>query len=80
MTKKLAILLQSDLVKPIVTPRFAVTCDMELMKGLAQLAKENDLHVQVNSNNNFLIVHCFSHEYLENIKCLFVIINTFTYL
>ncbi|KXN68366.1 guanine deaminase [Conidiobolus coronatus NRRL 28638] len=35
-----------DLVTPIITPRFAPTCSMELLKGLAKLANEYDLPIQ----------------------------------
>ena len=38
--------MKSDLVEPIVTPRFAPTCSRELMEGLAQIAKENDVRLQ----------------------------------
>ncbi|XP_055618270.1 guanine deaminase [Toxorhynchites rutilus septentrionalis] len=34
-----------DRVKPIITPRFAITCDMELMKKLAELAKRYELNI-----------------------------------
>ncbi|XP_058811663.1 guanine deaminase [Topomyia yanbarensis] len=35
-----------DRVKPIITPRFAISCDMELMKKLAELAVRYNLNVQ----------------------------------
>lgn len=35
-----------SLVKPIITPRFAPSCDEELLKGLGQLAEEYSLPVQ----------------------------------
>lgn len=38
--------LKSDLVQPIVTPRFAISCDMELLKELGKIAKEYNLHIQ----------------------------------
>lgn len=44
--------LESDLVKPIVTPRFAITCTNELMKGLSELAKEKDLNIQTHLSEN----------------------------
>lgn len=37
---------RSDLVKPIITPRFALSVDMQDMKNLAALAEEYDLHIQ----------------------------------
>lgn len=39
--------LQNPHVKPIITPRFALSCDMELMQELAKIAKAKDLHIQV---------------------------------
>ncbi|XP_063608766.1 guanine deaminase-like [Penaeus indicus] len=38
--------LNSELVLPIVTPRFAPTCPKEQMEGLAQLAAKHDCHIQ----------------------------------
>ncbi|XP_011693825.1 PREDICTED: guanine deaminase-like [Wasmannia auropunctata] len=40
------------LVKPIITPRFALSCDMDLMRQLANIAKENDLHIQTHVSEN----------------------------
>lgn len=34
------------LVRPVITPRFAVSCTMELMKGLAQLAQKYNIPFQ----------------------------------
>lgn len=44
--------LKSNLVKPIITPRFAVSCDLGLMKELAKLAKEYDLNIQSHISEN----------------------------
>lgn len=44
--------LNNPLIKPIITPRFALSCDMELMKELGKLAKEKDLHVQTHISEN----------------------------
>ncbi|XP_076641594.1 guanine deaminase isoform X2 [Halictus rubicundus] len=44
--------LNSPLVKPIVTPRFALSCDMILLKELGKLAKEKDLHIQSHISEN----------------------------
>lgn len=38
--------LKSDLLTTIITPRFAITCSMDLMKQLAGLAKKYDLPIQ----------------------------------
>ena len=34
-------------VKPIVTPRFALSCSERLMSELGKIAKTHDLHIQV---------------------------------
>lgn len=44
--------LESSLVRPIVTPRFAISCDSELMEGLAKLAAKHDLHIQSHISEN----------------------------
>ncbi|KAG8231557.1 hypothetical protein J437_LFUL011735 [Ladona fulva] len=43
---------KNDLVKPVITPRFAITCDMKLMKELASLAKKYDIHIQTHISEN----------------------------
>ncbi|XP_011251638.2 guanine deaminase [Camponotus floridanus] len=42
----------NPLVQPIITPRFALSCDMELMKKLANIAKEKDLRIQSHVSEN----------------------------
>ncbi|GAA6038125.1 hypothetical protein JCM8097_007559 [Rhodosporidiobolus ruineniae] len=37
---------EQRLVEPVVTPRFVPTCSLELLKGLAEMAKEEDVRVQ----------------------------------
>lgn len=44
--------LKSHLVKPIITPRFALSCSMELMKGLSELASKYDLNIQTHISEN----------------------------
>nr|XP_033334241.1 guanine deaminase [Megalopta genalis]XP_033334242.1 guanine deaminase [Megalopta genalis] len=44
--------LNSPLVKPIITPRFALSCDMTLLKELGKLAKEKNLHIQSHLSEN----------------------------
>jgi guanine deaminase len=34
-------------VQPVITPRFAITCSMDLMKNLSQLASKYDVNIQV---------------------------------
>jgi len=39
--------LQNNLVKPIITPQFALSCDMPLMTRLGELASCCNVHMQV---------------------------------
>ncbi|XP_041983067.1 guanine deaminase [Aricia agestis] len=43
---------QNDLVKPIITPRFALSCGGELMKGLAELAHQYMCPIQTHVSEN----------------------------
>ncbi|KNC21404.1 hypothetical protein FF38_12603 [Lucilia cuprina] len=38
--------LNTNLVKPTITPRFAISCTKELMKSLGDLAKQHNVHIQ----------------------------------
>ncbi|KAG7155145.1 Guanine deaminase-like 2 [Homarus americanus] len=38
--------MQSPLIQPIITPRFAITCPTDQLKGLAKLAKKYSCHIQ----------------------------------
>jgi guanine deaminase len=40
-------ILQNELVQPIITPRFALNCDMKLMMLLGELAAKYNTHIQV---------------------------------
>jgi guanine deaminase len=42
----------SALVKPTITPRFAITCTTDLLRGLGDLAKKHDCHVQSHLDEN----------------------------
>lgn len=44
--------LSSDLITPIITPRFAITCSMDMMKKLAELARTHDLPIQSHISEN----------------------------
>ncbi|XP_055300066.1 guanine deaminase [Sitodiplosis mosellana] len=44
--------LKSALVKPIITPRFALSCTSELLTGLGGLATKYDLHIQSHISEN----------------------------
>jgi guanine deaminase len=41
-----------NLVSPIITPRFVITCTSELMNGLSQLAKKYNLPIQSHVSEN----------------------------
>ena len=43
---------KSDLVKPIITPRFAPTCTPNLLKDLGELAKEHNIPMQSHLSEN----------------------------
>lgn len=43
---------KTDLVKPIITPRFIPTCSEELLEGLGEMALEYDIKVQSHINEN----------------------------
>jgi len=42
----------SELVRPIITPRFAPSCSAQLLKGLGELAEETGLPVQTHVSEN----------------------------
>jgi guanine deaminase len=46
------IAMKSDIVSPIITPRFVPTCSPNLMKELANLAKDKQLHIQSHVSEN----------------------------
>ncbi|XP_043279421.1 guanine deaminase isoform X2 [Venturia canescens] len=60
----------SPLIKPIITPRFALSCDLELLKELGKLANELDIHVQTHVSENL--------DEIEAVKELFPGIETYT--
>lgn len=47
-------------MRPVITPRFALSCDMKLMQELAKIAKAKDLHIQVFHSHNIHIMHNIS--------------------
>ncbi|CAL7936456.1 unnamed protein product [Xylocopa violacea] len=55
--------LNSPLIKPIITPRFALSCDMELMKKLGKLAKEKNLHIQTHISENLDEIKAVKQKY-----------------
>ncbi|XP_014213225.1 guanine deaminase [Copidosoma floridanum] len=55
--------MNSPLVEPIISPRFALSCDTELMAKLGDLAKEKNVHVQTHISEN--------KEEVEAVKTLF---------
>ena len=44
--------LNSSLVMPTITPRFALSCTKELLRELGDIAKKHDLHVQSHISEN----------------------------
>lgn len=44
--------LQNNLVRPIITPRFALSCDMTLMTMLGELASRCNVHIQTHISEN----------------------------
>ncbi len=42
----------SDLIQPVVTPRFAPTCSMALMKELGTISNEHNCHIQTHISEN----------------------------
>lgn len=54
------------LIKPIVTPRFAPTCSMPLLKGLGLLAHESDCHIQTHISENKSEIHWVRDLFPEN--------------
>ncbi|XP_017466751.1 PREDICTED: guanine deaminase-like isoform X4 [Rhagoletis zephyria] len=54
--------LKTDLVKPIITPRFALSCTKELMVKLGEIARRNDLHIQSHISENLAEI-----EYVKSI-------------
>jgi len=52
LTAQSILSLNSELVRPVITPRFVPTCSRELMKGLGQLAKKHNLHIQTHLAEN----------------------------
>lgn len=48
---------------PIITPRFALSCDMPLMKELGKLAKDEDLHIQSHISENLGEIEAVKNTY-----------------
>lgn len=57
--------LNSPLIKPIITPRFALNCDMTLMKELGNLAKQKNLHIQTHISENLSEIEEIKKKYPE---------------
>lgn len=43
---------KNDLVQPVITPRFAISVDIEHLTKLAQIAKNNNLNIQTHISEN----------------------------
>ncbi|XP_076548777.1 guanine deaminase isoform X1 [Osmia lignaria lignaria] len=57
--------LNDPLIKPVITPRFALSCDMTLMKQLGKLAKEKGLHVQSHVSENLNEIKAVKNKFPE---------------
>ncbi|OAD58694.1 Guanine deaminase [Eufriesea mexicana] len=57
--------LNSHLIKPIITPRFALSCDMTLMKELGKLAKNKNLHIQTHISENLDEIEAVRNKFPE---------------
>lgn len=44
--------LKNDLLTPVITPRFAITCSMDMMKRLAQLSEKYQIPIQSHISEN----------------------------
>lgn len=55
-----------DRVQPIITPRFAITCDMALMKKLGELAERYKLNIQSHISENLGEVSAVKEFYPES--------------
>ena len=44
--------LKTDLLAPVITPRFALSCSLECMQALGALAREGDYHIQTHISEN----------------------------
>jgi len=60
--------LQNNLVRPIITPRFALSCDMTLMTMLGELASRCNVHIQVIYFIAYLSIqyHIFFYKFFLN--------------
>uniref|UniRef100_A0A1A9W7D0 Guanine deaminase n=1 Tax=Glossina brevipalpis TaxID=37001 RepID=A0A1A9W7D0_9MUSC len=61
--------LNSSLIQPIITPRFALSCSKKLMNGLGDIAKNYNLHIQSHISENLLeidyVKELFASSYAE---------------
>lgn len=58
--------LDNPLVQPVITPRFALSVDMSLMKSLGKIAREEDLHIQTHISENPMEVELVEQIYGMN--------------
>uniref|UniRef100_A0A1A9VG03 Guanine deaminase n=1 Tax=Glossina austeni TaxID=7395 RepID=A0A1A9VG03_GLOAU len=71
--------LGSSLIRPIITPRFALSCSKELLIGLGDMAKKYNLHIQSHISENLLEIEhvkkSFSTSYAEAYDCTGLLTN-----
>lgn len=58
--------LDSDLIKPVLTPRFAPSCTSELLKWLGDVQKEKDIHLQTHLSENDREIEWVKELFLES--------------
>uniref|UniRef100_A0A1A9V1E1 Amidohydrolase-related domain-containing protein n=1 Tax=Glossina austeni TaxID=7395 RepID=A0A1A9V1E1_GLOAU len=63
----------SSLIRPIITPRFALSCSKELLIGLGDMAKNCNLHIQ--SYEQKSVKKSFSTSYAEAYGCTGLLTN-----
>lgn len=56
---------QNPRIKPIITPRFALSCDMNLLKALGKIADEYQLPIQTHVSENLDEISFVKKEFPE---------------
>ena len=81
----------TDLVEPVITPRFVPTCSDELLYGLGKLAKERNSRIQshlaeardqvnwVEAERNKADIDIFDEVCLSHFLCLYIRLATLEY-
>ena len=62
--------LGTELVQPVITPRFIPTCTPELLEGLGALARKYDCHIQSHlseSHDEMQVLYIYIHIYIYDV-------------